>query len=59
MQTKTIWKDDRTHVVAFFVNDRLLYTRTYILDNEGFVDRNVMVMADDASILVDGKKIKA
>ena len=35
-------------VVAIWVNGRFLYTKTYIFDDEGYVDSSVTVFSDGA-----------
>ena len=44
---KTIYKDSKSVVkMVTRQNGELLYTRTYTLDNEGFVEKSVIVYAD-------------
>lgn len=44
---KTIYKDAKTVVkMVTRQNGELLYTRTYTLDDEGFVEESVTVYAD-------------
>ncbi len=48
MKTVVLHEDKKTKVVAFYhgEDERLQYTRTYIRDEEGFVDKMVTVFLD-------------
>lgn len=47
MEVKTIYKDEKTHVVAVYLaSGKLFYTRTYTYDDEGFVEKNITVFAN-------------
>ena len=46
MEIKIITKDEHKTVKAVFLNNRFMYTVTYIYDDEGYVDKMIRVYAD-------------
>lgn len=46
MRIETIYKDDKKVVKAVFLHNEFIYTRTYILDAEGFVEKQITVFQD-------------
>lgn len=50
MRTEVLFEDKRNKVVAVYVRDTLLYTRTYTYDSDGYVDKDVTVFNDGVVI---------
>ena len=46
METAVIFKDEKTCVKSVFLRGQFLYTRTYIYDDEGLVDKMITVFWD-------------
>lgn len=43
----------RFKVIAFYSNNGFLYTKTYIYDDEGFLDKAITVFADGVMIVTE------
>ena len=50
MKTITLYENAKNKVVAFYIKDKLIWTTTYTLDNEGFAIKQVRVMLDGTVI---------
>ena len=46
MEATVIYKDEKTCVKSVFLRGQFLYTRTYIFDDEGYVDKMITVFRD-------------
>ena len=46
METKILHESEMNKVVAVYLYGKLLYTRTYIKDTDGYVDRMITVFAN-------------
>ena len=46
MRTETLFDDGHMRVKAVYYHGKLLYIRTYVLDSEGYVDKDVTVSVD-------------
>ncbi len=53
MKTITLFKNSKNKVVAFYINDKLIWTTTYTFDEEGFAIKSVRVMANGTVIQED------
>lgn len=50
MKTITLFQNSKNKVVAFYINDELIWTTTHTLDDEGFAIKQVRVMLDGTVI---------
>ncbi len=55
--TKVLHEDAESKVVAFYVNDTLVWTTTYLLDAEGFAKKMIRVSRDGQIIYRDVYKL--
>jgi hypothetical protein len=39
METKILLEEGKLKVIAFYASGRLMWTRTYVMDDEGFVEK--------------------
>ena len=46
METKTLYKDEHTEIIAHYVKGVFRYTRTYISNDDGFLEREITVYPD-------------
>lgn len=46
MRTDILFKGEGSKVVAFYYMEKLLYTKTYIYDAEGYVEKAITVFAN-------------
>ena len=46
MEITTVYEDDFIRVKKVMNGEKLLYTRTYIFDDEGFVEKSIIVWND-------------
>lgn len=53
MKVNIIYKDERKVVKAVWYGGEFFYTRTYLLDEDGFVERDIQVFADGTVTIRD------
>lgn len=46
MKTRILLEEERMHVVAFYQDGKLMWTTTYLLDDEGLVEKMIRVTPD-------------
>ena len=46
MRTQILHRDQYSEVVAVYIKNTLSYTRTYLFDSEGYVEKTITVYAD-------------
>ena len=60
LKTEVLLKTNKIKVIAFYQHEKLLWTKTYVYDDEGAVEKYTCVFADGSISVCDeyaGKKI--
>ena len=57
MKTVILFEDKKQKIVAVYICDELIYTKTYIFDASGFVENYVTVW-HNGDVCINGKEVK-